>query len=75
MINYLAKHNNKLNTHKSVRENIRLNNNRKTETGMIKNLISDDLLISQFSEINLINHINSQRVNKKEKLIGKWWEN
>ncbi len=73
-MNYSIKKKNKLNTYKTVRDNIRLNNTTKVSTDLPKNFINDNHLIYEFSEINLINHISAQKKGKKETLTVKWWE-
>lgn len=75
MLNYTTKKKNKLNTYKAVRENIKLNNNKSAVIDLTKNLVSDEFLVSQLSEINVINHLQTQTLNKKGKIVVKWWEN
>lgn len=75
MLNYTTKKKSKLNTYKAVRENIKLNNNKSAVTDLTKNLVSDDFLVFQISEINVINHLQTQNLNKKGKIVVKWWEN
>ena len=64
-----------LNTYKTVRDNIRLNNAIKVSTDLPKSFINDNHLIYEFSESNLLNHLNAQKKGKKDTLIVKWWEN
>lgn len=76
MLNYTTKKKSKLNTYKAVRENIKLNNNNKSAvTDLTKNLVNDDFLVFQISEINVINHLQTQNLNKKGKIVVRWWEN
>lgn len=74
MLNYTTKKKSKLNTYKAVRENINLNN-KSAVIDLTKNLVSDEFLVSQLSEINVINHLQTQNLNKKGKIVVKWWEN
>ena len=75
MLNYTTKKKNKLNTYKAVRENIHLNKSNDITIDLSKNFISDDNLVFQLAEINLINHLQTQNFGKNGKLIVKWWEN
>jgi hypothetical protein len=75
MLNYTTKKKSKLNTYKAVRENINLNSNKNAVFDLTKNLVSDEFLIFQLSEINAINHLQTQNLNKKGKIVVKWWEN
>lgn len=75
MLNYTTKKKSKLNTYKAVRENINLNRNKNGATDLTKELINEENLIFQLAEINLINHLQTQRLNKKGKIVVKWWEN
>lgn len=75
MLNYTTKKKSKLNTYRAVRENINLNRNKNSEIDLTKELISEENLIFQLAEINLINHLQAQRLNKKGKIVVKWWEN
>lgn len=75
MLNYTTKKQSKLNTYKAVRENINLNRNKNGATDLTKELINEENLIFQLAEINLINHLQTQRLNKKGKIVVKWWEN
>lgn len=74
MLNYTTKKKSKLNTYKAVRENINLNN-KSAVIDLTKNLVGDDFLVFQLSEINVINHLEKQNLNKKGKIVVKWWEN
>lgn len=75
MLNYTTKKKSKLNTYRAVRENINLNRNKNVATDLTKELINEENLIFQLAEINLINHLQAQRLNKKGKIVVKWWEN
>lgn len=75
MLNYTTKKKSKLNTYKAVRENIKLNNNKNVVIDLTKNLVSDEFFVFQLAEINLINHLQTQNLNKKGKIVVKWWEN
>lgn len=75
MLNYTTKKKSKLNTYKAVRENINLNKNGSLVMNLTKDLISAEDLVFQLAEINLINHLQTQLLIKKGKVVVKWWEN
>ncbi len=74
MLNFTKKKkNNKINTYRTVRENILLNNNNHS-TEPTHN-INYESLVFQMNEINLTHHITNQIKGKSNKIIVKWWEN
>lgn len=75
MLNYTTKKKSKLNTYKTVRESIHLNKNKCIAIDLPKNFINEDNLIFQLAEINLTNHLQTQKLSKNGRFTVKWWEN